>query len=125
MRIIPTRVHGYIDYLFGILLIASPWLFGFAVGGVAQWLPVVLGASVIVYSLLTDYELGLSPTISMPVHLGIDVLGGTLLAASPWLFGFADVVFWPHLVFGLVEIATALMTKTRPERARVDVVERR
>lgn len=125
MRIIPTRVHGYIDYLFGILLIASPWLFGFAVGGVAQWLPVVLGASVIVYSLLTDYELGLSPTISMPVHLGIDVLGGILLAASPWLFGFADVVFWPHLVFGLVEIATALMTKTRPERARVDVVERR
>lgn len=125
MRIIPTRVHGYIDYLFGILLIASPWLFGFAVGGVAQWLPVALGASVVLYSLLTDYELGLSPTISMPVHLGIDVLGGILLAASPWLFGFADVVFWPHLVFGLVEIATALMTKTRPERVRVDVVERR
>lgn len=125
MRIIPTRVHGYIDYLFGILLIASPWLFGFAVGGVAQWLPVVLGASVVLYSLLTDYELGLSPTIPMPVHLGIDVLGGILLAASPWLFGFADVVFWPHLVFGLVEIATALMTKTRPERVRVDAVDRR
>lgn len=125
MRLIPTRTHGYIDYVFGLLLIVSPWLFGFAIGGVAQWLPVILGALVIVYSLLTDYELGLARAIPMPVHLGLDVAGGVLLAASPWLFGFSAIVFLPHLVLGIVEIVTALMTKTRPENYRVGAIERR
>jgi hypothetical protein len=125
MRFISTRVHGYIDYLFAILLIVSPWIFGFAIGGAAQWLPVVLGAGIIVYSALTDYELGMTRAISMPVHLGIDVAGGLLLAVSPWLFGFADIVFWPHLLLGLIEIGTALMTKTHPYEDRVGAVDRR
>ncbi|HEY8597614.1 MAG TPA: SPW repeat protein [Thermomicrobiales bacterium] len=118
MRLIPTRVHGMLDYLMGVLLIVSPWLFGFAdEGGVARWLPFVLGAGVIVYSLLTRYELALSPLIPMPVHLGLDAAGGLLLAVSPWLFGFADRVWLPHLVFGLLEIGAVLTTKTTPERA--------
>ena len=37
MRFLPTRVHGVIDYLWGVALIATPWLFGFANGGAAQW----------------------------------------------------------------------------------------
>jgi hypothetical protein len=32
MRIISTRTHGVIDHLTGLLLIAAPWLFGFANG---------------------------------------------------------------------------------------------
>ena len=114
MRFIPTRIHGGMDYLIGALLIASPWLFGFANNSVETWLPVVLGASVILYSLMTAYELGVARVISMPVHLGLDIAGGALLAASPWLFGFADYVWAPHLVVGLVEIGTAMMTQTRP-----------
>jgi hypothetical protein len=51
----------------------------------------------------------------MPVHLGIDVLGGLPLAASPWLFGFADRVWAPNLVFGLLEAGLALVTRTAPE----------
>ena len=30
MRFIPTHVHGMMDYLTGVILIAVPWLFGFA-----------------------------------------------------------------------------------------------
>jgi hypothetical protein len=33
MRFIPTRIHGMMDYAMGLLLIAAPWLFGFARGG--------------------------------------------------------------------------------------------
>jgi hypothetical protein len=117
MRFIPTKTHGYLDYLVGALLIVSPWLLGFATGGIAQWLPVILGAGAIVYSLLTDYELGVSPVIPMPAHLGLDIGSGVLLAISPWLFGFASVVFLPHLIFGLFEIAAGLMTRTDPEHA--------
>jgi len=36
MRFIPTKVHGILDYVVGVALIAAPWLFGFAnVGGPA------------------------------------------------------------------------------------------
>jgi hypothetical protein len=48
----------------------------------------------------------------MPVHLATDVAAGALLAVSPWLFGFADRVYLPHLVVGLFEIAAGLMTRT-------------
>jgi hypothetical protein len=115
MRFIPTKIHGVLDYLMGLLLIASPWIFGFADGSAAQWVPVILGLGALVYSLLTRYELGVMPVISMPAHLGLDVAGGALLAVSPWLFGFSELVYWPHLIFGLLEIGAGLMTKTHPE----------
>ena len=114
LRVIPTKVHGVLDYLVGVLLLIAPWLFGFADGGIAQWLPVLLGAGVIAYSLVTDYELGVASVISVPAHLGLDIGGGILLALSPWLFGFADQVYWPHLIVGLIEIGTALMTQKQP-----------
>lgn len=115
MRFIPTRIHAYIDYLMGLLLIAAPWILGFSEGGPETWVPVVLGAGVIVYSLLTNYELGVVKAIPMPVHLGLDIAGGAILAASPWLFGFANEVWVPHVVLGLLEIGVALFTQTAPE----------
>lgn len=114
MRVIPTRVHGVIDYLMGALLIIAPWIFGFADGGAEQWVPIILGAGTIVYSLLTNSELGVARVIPMPTHLLIDLVAGVLLAASPWIFGFSDDVYWPHLILGLLEIGATLMTQTRP-----------
>lgn len=117
---LPTRIHGMLDYLLGALLIASPWLFGFADGGAEQWAPVVLGVSVLLYSLFTDYEMGAVKKLQMPAHLMLDALGGLLLAASPWMLGFDERVWMPHVVFGLIEAATAAVTNTVPgyERRR-------
>lgn len=115
MGYISTRMHGLADYGVGVLLIIAPYLFGFATGGIAQWLPMLLGFAVIVYSMLTRYEWGLLPIIRMPVHIGLDIGGGVLLAVSPWLFGFADVVWVPHLLVGLIEIGTAAATSRHPE----------
>jgi hypothetical protein len=111
---IPTRIHGFLDYAMGVLLIAAPWLFGFAQGGAETWVPVVLGAGAILYSLFTRYELGVYRVIPMTVHLMLDFGSGVLLAASPWLFGFADYVVWPHVIFGLLEIGAAAMTQHTP-----------
>ena len=110
MRFISSKVHGILDYLSGALFIASPWLFGFAIGGPAQWVPVVVGAMILIASLLTDYELGVVKVVSMPLHLTLDILSGVFLAASPWIFGFADSVYLPHVIFGLLEIGAGLMT---------------
>lgn len=117
MRFIPTRIHGMLDYLMGALLIASPWLFDFNRGGAETWIPVLLGAGVILYSLFTDYELSVSRQISMPTHLWLDVLGGAFLAVSPWLFNFDEYVYMPHLLFGLAEIGAGLFTKKVPDTA--------
>ena len=114
MRFIETKTHGYVDYLMGIVLIAAPWILGFNRGGAETWVPVILGAGMIVYSLLTDYEMGASKSISMRTHLTLDFLGGALLAISPWLFGFEDIVSTPHVVLGILEMGTSLMTKSHP-----------
>jgi hypothetical protein len=70
---IPTHVHGTIDYIVGTLLILAPFILGFADGTAAQWVPIILGASALFYSLVTDYELGVARVIPMPVHLGLDI----------------------------------------------------
>ncbi len=114
MKIISTRVHGVLDYLMGALLIASPWLFDFARNGAETWVPVILGAGAILYSLMTDYEYSVSRTLSMKTHLNLDLFSGIFLAASPWIFGFNDYVYVPHLVLGILEIGAALMTDTVP-----------
>ncbi len=115
MRILPTKIHGIIDYLSGILYLALPWLLGFHRGGPSTNVFLVLGVAMLVYSLLTHYELGLLRFIPMRAHLMMDVFGGIILAASPWLLSFADHVFWPHLLLGLFAIAAGLMTHKEPE----------
>ena len=111
MRVIGTKTHGMLDYLMGALLIASPWIFNFDRGGAETWVPVILGVSALIYSLFTNYEMGASRQLSMRTHLTLDLMSGILLAASPWLFGFADYVWAPHLALGLFEVVASLMTK--------------
>ncbi|HEV7350862.1 MAG TPA: SPW repeat protein [Telluribacter sp.] len=63
---------------------------------------------------MTDYEAGVMKTVKMSTHLTMDVVAGIFLAASPWLFGFADYVFLPHLIIGIMEIGAGLMTDRVP-----------
>jgi hypothetical protein len=118
-----------LDYLIGIALIAAPWLFDFADNETARWVTIALGAGVVLYSLLTDYELGVVKAIPMSIHLGLDIVAGLVLAVSPWVFDFSETVWVPHVVVGIVEIVSALMTHTVPERMRrierTDVGQRR
>ena len=114
MNILSTRAHGVIDYLTGALLILAPYLFGFATGGVEQWLPQILGLAILGMSLITRYELSVAKIIPLGTHLAVDLAGGLLLAVSPWLFGFADLIWWPHLLIGLMEIVVAAITERRP-----------
>ena len=119
MRFVSTRTHAVLDYLTGALLVAAPWLFGFAGNAAATWVAVIFGVALIGYSLFTDYELAASRRIPMGVHLMLDGASGVLLLASPWLFGFAPVVAWPHVVIGLLEIGSALTTQRVPSDERL------
>jgi hypothetical protein len=114
MRFIPTRFHAPLDYIVGVALIAAPWVFQFSEHTAATVVPIVLGSGLILYSLFTNYELGVWKVAPMAVHNLIDIAAGTVLAASPWIFGFADDsanVWVPHLVVGLAAIFLGLTTK--------------
>ena len=107
---IPTRVHGIIDYIVAIILIVAPFVLGFADGSAAQWVPIIIGVATIGMSLLTRYELGAVKVIPMLGHLSIDGVAGLVLLASPWIFGFADRIWWPHVLFGAMYVIVPLLT---------------
>lgn len=119
-RPISSRMHAMLDYPLGIVLIAAPWIFGFSdVGGAAVALPIIVGALAILQSLITDWELSIADVLPLPAHLSMDVLAGVVLAASPWIFGFADEgtnAWLPHLLVGIGLVGAGLMT----QRERAD-----
>lgn len=119
MRLLPTWLHGAMDYALGATLILVPFAFRFPTEESAM-VPVAMGLGVILYSALTDYELGAYPVIGMRAHLALDVAGGLLLAASPWIFEFASRISTPHVVFGALEVGVGLLTQTVPARGPAD-----
>lgn len=52
--------------------------------------------------------------IPMATHLTMDFFIGLFLAISPWLFGFAEFVWVPHVIFGVIAILASLTTHTVP-----------
>ena len=113
MRFIPTKFHAPLDYIVGVALIAAPWIFQFSDVTAATVVSIVLGIGLIAYSLFTNYELGVWKVAPIAVHNLIDVVAGGFLAASPWIFGFADEsanVWVPHVVVGLAAVFLGLTT---------------
>ena len=113
-RVIPTKLHGILDYGMGLFLIVLPFLPGFPKvqdSNMPLLVPTVLGSAVILYSLFTNYELGAVRWLHMVVHLLLDVLGGIILFVSPWAFSFEKEVYLPFVILGALEVGAALCTK--------------
>jgi threonine/homoserine efflux transporter RhtA len=105
----------------GLVLLVSPWLFGFSRSGLETWIPVILALGAILMSLMTNYEYSIAKLIPMSAHLTVDFISGLLLAVSPWLFGFSHYVFVPHLILGIMEIGASLSTETKSSTSRETV----
>jgi hypothetical protein len=116
MHFIPTKVHGLLDYLYGIALIILPYLFTGEMFGWEEMLLIIIGAGVILMSICTDYEWGAFKLLSMRTHLILDLVIGIFFIVSPWLFGFVDQGYWPYLIFGLIAIVASLVSQTKPSR---------
>lgn len=110
MKIISRKFHAVLDYLSGVLLIIAPWVLDFNESNVASAVAVVAGVLILIMAIMTDYEGGLVRTIPMSTHLNMDIILGILLAASPWLFNFNEEVYLPHLILGILSIASGLLT---------------
>lgn len=56
VRFIPFRVHGIIEAVTGVALLAAPWLFGFAGEPAARNFFLFLGATALVVFVLTNWR---------------------------------------------------------------------
>ena len=123
VRFVPTAVHAVFDYVGGVGLIASPFVFGFyGMGGIAVLLPMILGSGLVVYSLLTDYELGVPGLRFVPMwmHLTVDFVASAFLAVAPFLFGYSSQglnVWLPQVIAGVGVMLLVLVTQTHPQTA--------
>ncbi|MNS86227.1 hypothetical protein D3C72_1201250 [compost metagenome] len=118
MKFISSKVHGILDYVVAVALFFAPVLFGFqSVGGAAVIVPMVLGIILAIYSLCTQYELGIFKVLDFQYHLAIDVLAAVFLAVSPFLFGFIDQAanaWLPHIIVGVAVILVVIFSKPVP-----------
>ncbi|WP_339655792.1 SPW repeat protein [uncultured Salegentibacter sp.] len=114
---IRPKVHGYLDYLIGSLLIIIPLLF-LDNYYLPAWILLGFGIGTILYSILTDYEMGIAGLISFKLHLIIDIIIGLFLAFSPWVFGFQKEIYLPFLIIGIGEVLISLFTERKFYKAK-------
>ena len=117
LRFVPTRVHGVLDYVHGVALLAAPELLQTKDEPRAALVSRIAGGGATAYTLMTDFELGAVKVIPVPVHLMLDAASGVLLAGAPWLLGYAKggARYWlPHALVGGSEVFAAVATKTEP-----------
>lgn len=103
---ISSQVHGILDYVNGVTLVAAPEVLGLR-GTRAGRILRIAGAGHAGLAALTRYELGVIKVVPYQAHLAADAVGAVALTASPWLFGTADHGrrHWlPHVLFGVWEM---------------------
>jgi hypothetical protein len=115
MKFIEPKIHGFIDYVAGIVLIATPSFFSFDNAAEAL-IPASVGIIQITYSLFTRYEFGFFSAISMRKHLILDMIGGAVLVVSWWIFGFANEIWQAYMLLGVFEIVIAFLTRPYSQR---------
>ena len=109
---IPRFVHGLIEYVAGVLMIAAPFLFAFKADA-AVAVSIVAGVIVIAVAASTDGPSSLVNSIPIAAHLLLDFALSAVLLAAPFLFGFSDegppTAFF--LVLGVAHLVVTIGTR--------------
>ena len=111
VRLLPAWFHAIADYAVGITLIVVAAASGGSNKAVAAG--AVIGAVVLLVSMLTRYPLGVVKVLPFPVHSGGDYLAAALLFASPYALNFhgSDTGLTAfYLVAGAAVLAVSLIT---------------
>ena len=111
MRVLPTMIHGVLDYLIGLLVIALPFILDLQVS--QKWTLVTIGSLVILYSGLTDYEFGLVRYLRIRFHLLLDAVFGLAMLLTPWLLNFPADARLPNYVLGVLALVLVAITDVR------------
>lgn len=111
MDFIRTKLHGAIDYLIALALIITPFVMDQSYETAAgTYVPLVLGAMLLLISVCTDYNAGFIKVLDMRVHLLFDLGTALVLLTSPWVFGFDKDVSKPYLFMGAALMLVAVVS---------------
>jgi hypothetical protein len=88
IKLLPAWFHALADYAVGGLLIVVAIAVGGSAGAVGTG--IVVGATILVVSMLTRYPLGVVKVLPFPVHSGGDYLAAALLLFAPWALNFSS-----------------------------------
>ena len=109
VKILPAWFHAVADYAVGALLV----IVGIAIGGKAGVPGILVGAVVLLVSMLTKYPLGVKKVLPFTLHSAGDYLAAALLIVSPAALNFASsnkgaATF--YIVMGIAVLAVSLVT---------------
>lgn len=126
VRLLPAWLHAIADYAVALTLIVVASAVGGS--GTAVAAGVVVGAVVLVVSLLTRYPLGVLKVLPFKVHSAGDYLAAALLVASPFALGFSSSdrgLTVLYLASGAAVLGVSLITNYQygPQRAEVTARE--
>lgn len=114
---IPRFLHGAIEYVAGVLLIAAPFLFAFEASA-AVALSIVAGVVVVAVAASTEGSGSLINAIPISIHVLIDFALAAVLIAAPFLFAFSDesapTAFF--IVLGVLHLLITIGTRFKPAR---------
>lgn len=111
MRFIPTRLHGILDYLVGLIAIAMA--IAVPLQDASFMTLICLGLFAVFYSLFTDYELGVIRFLRVRFHLALDVLFGVAMLVAPIIVDFPPAIHWVVHTIGGLAVVLAFITQIR------------
>ena len=117
MKFISPKIHGVIDYLIVIFLLASPSYFGFT--GLLATFTYALGVVHLLLTVLTNSPLGLIKIIPLPIHGTVELLVGIVLIVLAYtLFKNQPDGKLFYVIFGTVVLLTWLVTNYKGNPAK-------
>jgi hypothetical protein len=127
VRLLPAWLHAVADYAVGAVLILAALMVGGTSGAVGTG--VVVGATVLVVSMLTRYPLGVVKVLPFQVHSAGDYLAAALLLAAPFTLHFRQSdggLTALYIGAGIAVLAVSLITnyQYRPQTAAAPTSDR-
>lgn len=113
MKFLSVKLHGIIDYIAAIGLILGPIiLFPVGTSPFVSTFPMIAGAALIMYSLITDYSSSVRRLLPFPLHLAIDFVAGLTFFALAFLLSLTGIAQLFYLIMGGAVMLVVLVSKT-------------
>jgi hypothetical protein len=114
--LLTLKSHNILDYGLNFLFFTIPFIFGISRIGSVKIIFIIMGATLLLYNLFTDYYYSFVKYIPFGLHRALDMIIGVLLMTAPSSFGYKSELsigqLMIHILLGGVLLISALFTKT-------------
>ena len=120
---ISTKFYGVMNYLIGAALMLTPWyihdnngilIYKEPTVGAALFFPMIIGWLQLVMGFFSASKHGVIRQFPMKMHFFLDVITGSFLFATPFVYGFSDNICWPQMLLGALLVIFGVFTQSSP-----------